>query len=221
MRQFERIANDLGPTRLEAGAVATTIEGGVLRRTETFPWVKRYFGGGAGWDRYQYVSVQGVGAERRQQNAVTLDLIWTEDLSSFSTYGIEACYKFRNYRILDARRFDLGAGVIARSLVYYNPGTGATWTGVYWEWPVRAGSGERYERVVLNTTSVGPQEFDAPHFASPIESVRLALTDGLLGDARGPLPSDVARGRDFLASLAERIVSATTASSEHRAREQP
>jgi len=221
MRQFERLAHDLGPTRLEAGKVATPLDGWSLRKTNTYPWVQRYFGSGSGWDRYLYWSATSTGPGQRQLSAVTLDVIWTADLSTFSTYGIEACYKFHNYRILDARRLDLGAGVIGRSVVYYNPGTGATWTAVYWEWPVKVASGERYERVVLNTTSFGPAELEAPRFAGPLDRLRLAISEAFLGSGRGPVQPEIARSRDFLVGFAERIVSGSADSFERKAQGGP
>jgi len=217
MREFERLAHDLGPTRLIAGSAATAIDGWALRRTATYPWVTRYFGDSAGWDRYEYLSASDDGGGQRRLNAVTLDLISTADLGTFSTYGLEACYRFHNYRILDARRIDLGAGVIGQSVVYYNSSAGATWTAVFWEWPVRVASGERYERLVLNTTSLGPSDVDGPRLSNPIDRLRLIAADAFLGSSRAQLEPDAERTRDFLVSFAARIVSATAESTQRAA----
>ena len=72
---------------------------------------------------------------------IVADVISTSDLSSFSAYGIEACYGFHGYRLKDVERVDLG-GVVANVVSYTNTKTRSDWTNVYWIWPVREKTGE-------------------------------------------------------------------------------
>ena len=80
-------------------------------------------------------------------------MIGTADLGTFSTYGIEACYGFHNYALLDTQEVDLGGGLNGKVLRYVIPGMGGYWLGLYWEWPVSVPGNERYQRLVLSVDS--------------------------------------------------------------------
>lgn len=152
MSRYELLAFGLGPPRLAAGAVATEpIHGWSLTRTASYPLALRYFGSDATWDRYAYVQGTQTDASGAPA-AVTLDVIGTTDLGTFSTYGLEACYRFHNYQVADVSSIDLGGGLVGRSVRYRISSTD-DWSAVYWEWPVQGIGGQRYERVILSSDS--------------------------------------------------------------------
>ncbi|HEY6782246.1 MAG TPA: hypothetical protein VI296_03340, partial [Candidatus Dormibacteraeota bacterium] len=112
----------------------------------------RYFGGSGTWTRYAYVATS-TPSDSAPPAAVTVDVIGTSDLGTFSTYGLEACYGFHNYTLLQTQTVDLGGGLNGKVLRYSVPGTSGYWLGLYWEWPVSVTGGERYQRVVLSVDS--------------------------------------------------------------------
>ena len=160
MQHYELVAQDFGPPRLIALSVATAeVPGWAQHESATYPWVTRYFGSGASWDRFVF-SPPDPTADPAGPHAVlspvTLDVISTSDLHSFSAYGVEACYRFHDYHIVETRRVDLGGGIVGHTIVATTSPNETEWTAVYWEWPVDTGSGVRYERVILNVT--GPSQ---------------------------------------------------------------
>ncbi len=161
MQHYELVAQDLGPPRLIALSVATAeIPGWTQHQTATYPWVTRYFGTQASWNRFVFSPPDpssGAAAGRALLGPVTLDVISTADLHSFSAYGVEACYRFHDYHIVDIRRVDLGGGIIGHTIVARTAPNNTEWNAVFWEWPVDTGGGVRYERVILNFTEPSQQ----------------------------------------------------------------
>lgn len=204
---YERIAHDLGPSRIGAWSLPQAIvTGWSAAQTANYDWSRRYFGADSGWNRYTYLSTSN-SISPAAPTYVTLDVISTSDLGTFSTYGLEACYDFHNYDTLDSRRVDLGAGVVGRSIVYYNPTTKANWTAVYWEWPVVVGGTERYERVILNMISASEASLPlVPASSGPFAALQLAIA-AALGSSAGELTDPAfLRTRDFLVGFGREIV---------------
>ena len=165
MQHFELLAQDLGPPRVaQINDSNARIDGWSLTPTAQYPWVSRYFGQGATWNRYMYAwdQVAGKTADYRSDLPVTMDVIQTSDLHTFTEFGLQACYLFHNYRILDNRRIDLGGGVTGHAVSYYVPDYNERWSAVYWEWPVTQGGTQKFERVVLNRVDVGGDTPIAP-----------------------------------------------------------
>jgi exosortase/archaeosortase family protein len=219
MQHYELLAQDLGPPRLTALSVATVqLPGWLQQQTDNYSWVSRYFGSGATWDRFLFArpdTTPVAASDLPLLAPVTLDVISTRDLKTFSAYGLEACYRFHDYRIIEARRVDLGAGVIGHTIVASTGAMAATWTAVYWEWPVSLpAGGDRYERVVLNLTEpsgLSPQATPSPA-AGVLGQLQFALADAL-GGSHGASSGSDARVRNFLVGFAHQIVAATAAQS--------
>jgi hypothetical protein len=57
---------------------------------------------------------------------------------------------------------DVGTAADGQAITFRNPAAASRWEIVSWVWPVRAGTGHRYERVVLMRTAG-----DAAHRAGP------------------------------------------------------
>jgi exosortase/archaeosortase family protein len=184
MQRYQLLAEDLGPSRIAPAAVArASLAGWNVSWTSKYPWVTQYFGSSATWDRYVYAPTP-TAHPSADSHPVFLDLLSTSDLFTFSTYGLDACYRFHNYEVLSRGDVDLGGGLIGHEVTYHMRTSGATWTAVYWEWPVRTAVGDRYERVILSisTTRAGDTEMAATRtalrsFADRLVSASAALAE--------------------------------------------
>jgi len=153
MSRFELLAFGLGPSRLSPSSVASApVSGWTLSEEATYSWAPRYFGTGGTWTRYAYIETS-TPTNAAPPAAITLDVIGTSDLGTFSTYGLEACYAFHDYSLTSTSTVDLGGGLDGKVMRYSIPGTGGYWLGLYWEWPVSVPGGEQYQRVVLSVDS--------------------------------------------------------------------
>ena len=113
--------------------------------------------------------------------------------------------------MVDVRSVDLGSGVIAKSIVYYNPQRRADWLAVYWEWPVQSAGGLHYQRVVLNMTDVSHTELSSPPLAPSLaRALGLRITDVLDGPTQSSLNAPLTNGRSFLVGFAQQVVAAAT-----------
>jgi exosortase/archaeosortase family protein len=210
MAQFEVLAQDLGTPRLHAfNATDAQVQGWLLTPTESYPWVRQYFGEDAAWTRYNYASQPSWAGRQafRSVSPVVLDVISSSDLGTFSTYGLEACYQFHKYQILDAHRFDLGGGVIGHSLVYHIPSRHEDWLAVYWVWPVETSHGQAYERVVLNMTNPSTADLQMPPLRPTLaRSLGLVISDWIGPAEAGPIGDRLLKGRNFLVGFAQQVV---------------
>jgi exosortase len=227
LRAFEQVSQDLGQPRLgEWSPAIARVDGWTVRQTNSYPWVVQYFGSGATWNRYAYLAdAAGLGSTPTRASSppaaagsrpgggtaplafVNVDVISTWDLGTFSTYGLEACYGFHNYDVLETDRVELGAGVVGHTVAYLDPGTEGAWTAVYWEWPVQAGDRERYERIILNIPTVTDALTPAARSSGdPFRGIQLALAS-LMGGSSGAAPDpELASVRGFLVGFARDLV---------------
>lgn len=130
-----------------AAGITTAVGGWTATRTSSYDWARPYFGADSTWDRFTAVSATG-------NQPVYLDVVNTGDLQSFSRYGLEACYRFHDYRVLSTGSVDLGGPAVGESLSYVDTRSGQAWAVVSWVLPVRGTGETRYERTVafLGTT---------------------------------------------------------------------
>ena len=217
MEQYQLVAQDLGAPRLTDLSVANAaISGWSLGKTDSYSWAQQYFGPQSSWDRYQYDWQQeaAVASSFQSSEPVIMDVISTNDLYTFSTYGLEACYQFHDYRVMDARTIDLAGGVTGHAVTYYNPAIDSDWIAVYWEWPVVGIGGERYERVILNLLSPVGEHLSAPPLSASLSSApQLAVNDWLLGSSQGGLSPDLTDARNFLVGFAQQVVTSAASQS--------
>jgi len=114
---------------------------------EDVTWAKQYFGSTSSWWRYLYESESAGPAG--PQRSMFVDVVNVDDVDTFSTYGLEACYRFHGYQIVESGRADVGTAADAQTVTYLNAETDKIWSIVAWVSPVQTGSGRRFERVVL------------------------------------------------------------------------
>ena len=173
LQTYEPIANALGSTRIPADTVSAFSLPGWTAQAQTHPWAAISLDKSASWIRYSYRQIAQVGGSSAgSTGAFTLDVVSTTDLTLFSTYGIEASYRLQNHPILAAEWIELGDGLTGHAVRYGLDGSGAMWTGIYWQWPVRAAAGVRYERVVLSARE--SLTVRAPPLATDFDPVRKA-----------------------------------------------
>jgi exosortase/archaeosortase family protein len=154
MQRYQLLAEDLGTPRLQPATVArASVPGWTLSWNDHYPWVSSYFGAGATWDRYVYAPKPASPGSTAAQRPVFLDLISTGDLLTFSTYGLDACYRFHNYDVIANQTVQLGGGLTGHEVTYRIRPTNSAWTAVYWEWPVHIPTGDRYERIILSIST--------------------------------------------------------------------
>jgi exosortase/archaeosortase family protein len=211
---FRLLADGLGTPRLgplsEAGA---RLPGWTLSKGVDQPWVRRLLGGDSAWLRYTYTWDRLSGAALRSPAPVYMDVVSTASLGVLDSYGIDDCYHFHRYPVLDERLVGLGAGVTATSIVYEIPAQHAVWTAVYWEWPVVTAGGTRYERVVLNMAGNAGDGVTAPSLGrTPLtQTLSLAVADLAERGTQRPSSPDAATERDFVISFAHQVVGSTAA----------
>jgi len=162
LQSYDIVATALGAPRLASfSEYPATPKGWRAQKSDEFDWAKPYFGASSTWLRYTMFSGISNDVSLRADQAVIADVISTSDLTSFSAYGVEACYRFHGFKLRDVASVDLGAGVSARALSYYNTKQQQDWTVVYWIWPVRTETSTRYERVTLYVQNSNTSNFDA------------------------------------------------------------
>jgi exosortase len=153
--RYDAISAGLADARLPGFDVrALHISGWASRYIDAFPMAKQYFGSSATWDRELFTAADY--ATLSSTRPVYVDVLTTDDPGTFAAFGIEACYRFHGYDITSVTDADVGAGVSAQVIDYYNPALGSTWSALWWEWPYSDGLRTRYERIVF-LMSEGPK----------------------------------------------------------------
>lgn len=165
--RYSPVADNLGSPRLVSFTQAPIDPAGwTVSPIARYPWAAEYFGSGAEWTRYEYAPLEGGAGP-----AVFADVVNTSDLESFSTYDVIACYDYHGYGLSGIERVSLGDGIDATELTFTIASLGGAYDAVYWVWPVQAGSGVRYERIVLLVPATAGRSF-LGHFARTLVSDR-------------------------------------------------
>jgi hypothetical protein len=189
--RYSPVAGDLGSPRLISFTDSPIVpDGWSVEPIAHYPWANQYFGSGALWTRYQFaptLSAAGSGT-------VLADVINTSDLQSFSTYDVIACYDYHGYGLSAEKRVGLGDGVEATELTFTVPSLSGSWNALYWVWPVKSGSGVRYERIVL---------------LDPVNGSYLAGAAGSTTNLR--VAAEETASRSFLRTFAQQMVDNRTA----------
>ena len=214
LRQFDLVASDLGAPRVTSFTDNPEAPvGWRVYRTGTYDWGKRYFGEKSTWHRLTYAWKRGVSSPLRSMANITSDVITTTDLRSFSTYGLEACYRFHNYDLIDIRNVPLGGGVVGKAVAYHSPKLHSDWTTLYWHWPVHTAQGTRYERVTLMLVNSAEKQNAVPKPApGRTEALGVRLQNAISHDpADGGANRQLADSRAFLTSFASVLISGRSA----------
>lgn len=202
LRNYDNVANSLGAPRLSG--FATTREapdGWRVNEVQRIDWARRFFGKDSRWVRYAYSNIRPAESRLKSTQAIYLDVIDTSSRSALSAYGVESCYKFHGYRISAKESVALGSGVVGGILTWTNTETNATWTSLYWHWPIKSDGGTRYERVTLLMN----EQANGLAAAPPEVSREIAKTD--TDTAVDPAADHGDQIRSFLVEFGRELVS--------------
>jgi exosortase/archaeosortase family protein len=199
LRSYNLVADASGEPKL-AGYLTLPLapDGWKSRLDNVFDWAKPLFGDDSTW--YRYILLPGGGGDLRAAYGVTLDVIDTGDLQSFSAYGVEACYQFHGYSLRDVSEAKLAGGISGQTLSF-TAGPHQSWSIVYWIVPVKAGQSIRYERMVLYLLNApGGSGVTLPR------DVRIRNLAGSLGTS--PVDRELEANRTFLVAFADELLRA-------------
>ena len=206
LRSFDLVADSLGSPRLAPFLTHPSSPGGWrVSVVASYDWARPFFGDSSKWYRYQFTWDGRAATKFKTPATVLADVVSTDDPSTFSTYGIEACYNFHGYNLKSVKTVDLG-GVVAHVLTYHNSSIHSDWTNVYWIWPVKTKDGTRYERINLMMIESAHTSFKAP-LPSPSVARSLGIQiEDLLTGGSSDSGSQLAKTRAFLAAFALDLV---------------
>jgi hypothetical protein len=214
LQNYDLVTSSLGSARLVPFASSQEEpDNWNLQYASRYDWSKRFFGADSDWLRYVYTDPAAftIGGDQLHANAgIIADVITTSDRSAFSAYGIEACYKFHNFRITRRQSVDLGNGVVGGLLTWFDPVAKTTTTTLYWHWPIKNGDKTRWERVTLLLVDNPSLRFNnpRPHSESLTREFQLRVRDLLGGDQGegGAVSARLVSTRAFLVSFAQDMI---------------
>jgi exosortase/archaeosortase family protein len=209
LRSYDLVANDLGAPRVvDFQRDPGPPPGWSAHRTATYTWARRYFGEDSTWQRFAYTWKGKSSSPFRATMPLIADVITTSNLRTFSTYGIEACYRFHGYQLKNTDTVDLGGGVTGNVLAYYNPQLRSDWSALYWYWPVQTPAGVRYERITLMLISTAKASIAAPPPPPAVaRSITLRLREAFRGEASSGAVNDrLLRSWSFMIGFARAVI---------------
>ena len=205
LRAFDPVAAATGEPKLGSYLADPANPYGWTAAFETeYSMGKPLFGSDSRWFRFLYSPTSPTLSSLHSTLPVTADVVDASSLSGFNAYGVPACYSFHGYTLRDVVSVDLGEGISGQALSYSGGTTRLNWSIVYWIWPVKTGSGTRYERIILyiqNTSaemvSLAPRTPGAPQLAEALKGAN-------------PAQQLLLRNRAFLVAFARQIVAGQT-----------
>ncbi len=146
--RYEPLGSDLdGTAPARAQVRNATIPGWSSALVEEIPSAHQFFGPDATWTRLLFS--QTGPSTLRSSRPIYVDVIDTGDAASLATYGIVDCYSFHADRIEAQTSADMGAGVSAQVVTYFDPADRADWSAVWWERPAAINGQMTFERIVV------------------------------------------------------------------------
>jgi exosortase/archaeosortase family protein len=207
LRTYDLVANAAGEPKLASYLSYPASPAGWLKAVfgYEFTFAKPFFGESSKWYRWNYVAADPPSPDLYSSMPVTADVINTSDLSSFSAYGVEACYRFHGYSLRDVAQVNLGGGIVGQALSY-STNRRQDWSLVYWVWPVHErGFKTRYERVIMYMQDTTTATVRAPGTVAGIKGLKGALSGRDATDRR------LANNRAFLVAFAREVIKAQAA----------
>lgn len=205
LRAYDLVASSSGEAKLASySQYPASPSGWSVDYLTSYTWARPYFGDSSTWLRYVYYR-SGSSGDLNAPLPVTADVVDTTSLSSFSAYGVEACYNFHGYSMRDVASVNLPGGIHGQSLSY-TTGTHGSWTILYWIMPVKAKTSgtTHYERVILYLQDTNGASFEGTPTAPAMHSLQNAL------NGQNPDDKRLISERSFLASFAREVVLAQT-----------
>jgi hypothetical protein len=178
--RYETISSGLADARLAAFDVKTShVAGWKASYLGQLSQAQQFFGATAVWERavYRPTAMADISSSRN----VYVDVLTTDDPGSLAAYGLEACYTFHGYHIASVSDVDVGAGVSAQIIDYFNPRQQISWSALWWEWPYEEDGTTRYERIVVFMADGPTADFTGVAATDiPTQDPKFATTDAFL-----------------------------------------
>jgi exosortase/archaeosortase family protein len=172
--------------------------GWTSRYEATFQWAAPLFGEQSTWNRYELYP--GVGGNLQAHTDVIADVIDTPDLQSFAAFGVEQCYQFHGYTLTNVTQVSLPGGITGQALAYNSQQYGS-WTIVYWILPVKRGTSNVFERVVLYVQN------EHGVIAEATRGDQAAILSQQGGQGANPQQITQLQNEDFLVAYAREMIS--------------
>jgi exosortase/archaeosortase family protein len=202
LKSFDLVASAAGDPRLSSFlADPGSPPGWVPQFSTEYFQNKILFGESSRWFRYTYF-YRG-GGDLSGTLPVTADVINAKGLSAFNAYGVTACYDFHGYTMRDVSQVDLGSGIRGQALSFTST-DGSDWSVVYWIWPVKTGTQNRYERIILYLANTKLGQVQVAGNVPGISGLKNALSPHNATDER------LIINRAFLVKFAREIVQGQT-----------
>ena len=138
---YDFLSGDSASPAPSAEARVSTVTG--VTALQPVTWAPAYFGGDAQWHRWLVFAAAN-------QRPVSVDVVTTDQLSTFDQYGLAACYGFHGYRIEVQGTTTLPGNRLGEQILYDDPASGDRVRVLSWR---QRGFGDRYERVVIQHRS--------------------------------------------------------------------
>jgi exosortase/archaeosortase family protein len=216
LRSNDPVATSLGSPRLSGFAQSReTPTGWNLNENQRIDWARRFYGRDSNWIRYIYTDTNDAASsapdteQLHSSIPIYADIIDTSSRNALSAYGVESCYKFHGYQVSKKHSVDLGNGVVGGILSWTNPDTHATWTTLWWHWPIKTPDGTRYERVTLLINDQPNASLSAPEPNKDLTTgFGVNLTDAIKGGGGDDNIGSgrLAESRRFLISFGQDLV---------------
>lgn len=204
LRSYDLVANAAGSPKLASFLLYPSSPAGWPRAefSEEFDFAKPFFGESSEWYRWSYLASSIGGSDLYTNAPVVADIVNTNDLESFSAYGVEACYRFHGYTLKDLAQVSLGGGITGQTLSFSSTSQHFDWSIVYWILPVVWGNSTHYERVILYLQNTAQATVRAPGPVGGIQSLEGRLT------AQNAYDQRLIDNRAFLVDFAREIIHA-------------
>jgi len=166
--RYDQITGDLGTARLIKFDVRQAqIDGWSSAYVESVDQARQFFGSQARWDRLIYTPTSS--ARLRASHPIYVDVIDTDDAGALAAYTVADCYQFHHFRIDAQLAVDIGAGVTAEVVTYFDPKDRTDWSAISWEWPKEYDGQVRYERIVVFIPDSNTVQFGGFDPAAPVD----------------------------------------------------
>ncbi len=199
LKNYNLVADISGGPNLTSFIVQPAAPSGWhVRRIDVFTWAEPLFGDTSQWSRYELFHTEG--GNLITATPVIADVIVTPYLSSFSAYGVEACYQFHGYSLANVAQVSVAGGIVGQTLTYTSSQFGV-WTIIYWIIPVKANGATEYERTVLYIRGSGG--LDVASDDGPVPGVSNEA-GSLKND--NPVDSHPITDRNFLVDFARELI---------------
>jgi exosortase/archaeosortase family protein len=166
--RYEQITGDLGTARLIGFDVRQAqIPAWSSAYVESVDQARQFFGSQARWDRLIYTATPA--AQLRSSHPIYVDVIDTDDAGALAAYTVADCYQFHHFRIDAQLGVDIGAGVTAQVVTYFDPKDRTDWSAISWEWPKEYNGQLRYERIVVFIPDSNTVQFTGFDPSAPVQ----------------------------------------------------